>query len=76
MTCSGCARTLESSGKDQVLMGSETCFGLGFMLACDFSPFGGSGTFGHPGAGGSVGFADPRYRFEPAPATGETVDPS
>src|SRR3954447_9487675 len=52
------ARTVEADGSDKVLIG-ETVFGLGFMLASDFSPFGGPGTFGHPGAGGSVGFADP-----------------
>jgi CubicO group peptidase (beta-lactamase class C family) len=52
------ARTREADGTDQVLVG-ETIFGLGFMLASAFSPFGGAGTFGHPGAGGSVGFADP-----------------
>lgn len=52
------ARTQQTSGNDQVLIG-ETVFGLGFMLASAFSPFGGPGTFGHPGAGGSVGFADP-----------------
>jgi CubicO group peptidase (beta-lactamase class C family) len=37
----------------------ETAFGLGYMLSSMFSPFGGGGSFGHPGAGGSVGFADP-----------------
>jgi CubicO group peptidase (beta-lactamase class C family) len=29
------------------------------MTSSLFSPFGGAGSFGHPGAGGSVGFADP-----------------
>jgi CubicO group peptidase (beta-lactamase class C family) len=29
------------------------------MTSSPFSPFGGAGSFGHPGAGGSVGFADP-----------------
>jgi CubicO group peptidase (beta-lactamase class C family) len=29
------------------------------MLSSLFSPFGGRSSFGHPGAGGSVGFADP-----------------
>jgi CubicO group peptidase (beta-lactamase class C family) len=53
------ARTPHADGPDQVLMGSTTRFGRGFMLAGDFAPFGGSGTFGHPGAGGSVGFCDP-----------------
>jgi CubicO group peptidase (beta-lactamase class C family) len=52
------ARTPLTTGSDQVLMG-ETCFGLGFMVSSPFSAFGGPGTFGHPGAGGSLGFADP-----------------
>jgi CubicO group peptidase (beta-lactamase class C family) len=46
------------AGRDESL-GMETRFGLGFWLDRD----GGMGpnprTFGHPGAGGSVGFADP-----------------
>jgi CubicO group peptidase (beta-lactamase class C family) len=53
------ARTEEALGKDAVLLAAETHFGLGFMLACDFSPLGGGRSFGHPGVGGSVGFADP-----------------
>ncbi|HVM52838.1 MAG TPA: serine hydrolase domain-containing protein [Acidimicrobiales bacterium] len=44
---------------DSVLMQLPTRFGLGFMLSSPFSPFGGPQRFGHPGAGGSVGFADP-----------------
>jgi CubicO group peptidase (beta-lactamase class C family) len=31
------------------------------MLSSAFSPFGGPAGFGHPGAGGSVGFADPDH---------------
>ncbi len=52
------ARTRETEGNDQVLF-VETAFGLGYMVSSAFSPFGGVGSFGHPGAGGSVGFADP-----------------
>jgi CubicO group peptidase (beta-lactamase class C family) len=52
------ARTRLTHGPDQVLF-FNTRFGLGFMLSSAFSPFGGEGSFGHPGAGGSVGFADP-----------------
>ncbi|MHB1089782.1 MAG: serine hydrolase domain-containing protein [Ilumatobacteraceae bacterium] len=36
-----------------------TSFGMGFMTHNDFIPYSGPGTFGHPGAGGSVSFADP-----------------
>jgi CubicO group peptidase (beta-lactamase class C family) len=52
------ARTRQTKGNDQVLV-FETGFGLGFMTSSPFAPFGGPGSFGHPGAGGSVGFADP-----------------
>ena len=38
-------------------------FGLGFMLRQDFMPLGPNPrAFGHPGAGGSIGFADPDAR--------------
>jgi CubicO group peptidase (beta-lactamase class C family) len=37
----------------------ETRFGHGFMLHCDTSPLLAEGSFGHYGAGGSLGFADP-----------------
>jgi CubicO group peptidase (beta-lactamase class C family) len=51
----------QSSGPDQVLQ-ITTRFGLGFMLSqkereARFGP--NPRAFGHPGAGGSVGFADP-----------------
>ena len=36
-----------------------TRFGLGFMLPPVLSPSCPGGCFGHPGAGGSLGFADP-----------------
>ena len=39
----------------------ETTFGLGFMLSSPFAPYGGPKGFGHAGAGGSVGFADPEH---------------
>lgn len=53
------ARTERSYGDDAVL-GVTTRFGLGYMLSQPDDPFGpNAGSFGHPGAGGSVGFADP-----------------
>jgi len=36
-----------------------TTFGMGFMTHGPFSPYAGPGSFGHPGAGGSVAFAHP-----------------
>jgi CubicO group peptidase (beta-lactamase class C family) len=36
-----------------------TTFGMGFMVTGLFTPYAGPGCFGHPGAGGSVAFADP-----------------
>ena len=53
------ATEAQDTYSDAVLMGMGTRFGLGFMLSSDFAPFGGPKGFGHPGAGGSVGFADP-----------------
>jgi CubicO group peptidase (beta-lactamase class C family) len=52
------ARTAESDGPDQVLVVS-TRFGLGYMLHAPASPLLGPGSFGHPGRGGSLAFADP-----------------
>ncbi|MFK4224151.1 serine hydrolase domain-containing protein [Streptomyces sp. NPDC019890] len=52
------ARTEESAGADRVLV-VPTRFGLGFMLHGPASPLFGPGSFGHPGRGGSLGFADP-----------------
>ncbi len=53
------ARKEESLGKDSVL-GFPTRFGLGFMLRHQFLPLGPNpNSFGHPGAGGSIAFADP-----------------
>ncbi|MEW2553692.1 serine hydrolase domain-containing protein [Streptomyces zhihengii] len=52
------ARTEESAGPDRVLVVS-TRYGLGFMLHGPAAPLLGPGSFGHPGRGGSLGFADP-----------------
>ncbi|MDJ0460501.1 serine hydrolase domain-containing protein [Streptomyces sp. H27-C3] len=52
------ARTEESAGPDRVLV-VNTRFGLGFMLHGSGAPLLGPGSFGHPGRGGSLGFADP-----------------
>ncbi|MET8567777.1 serine hydrolase domain-containing protein [Streptomyces sp. NPDC004783] len=52
------ARSEESAGPDRVLV-VGTRFGLGYMLHGSASPFLSPGSFGHPGRGGSLGFADP-----------------
>jgi CubicO group peptidase (beta-lactamase class C family) len=44
---------------DEGLKG-EIQFSLGFMKTCRNWPFGHAGAFGSPGAGGSLGFADPQ----------------
>lgn len=58
-------RQEESAGADAVL-GIDTRFSCGFMLSqnrplASFGP--GRNSFGHPGAGGSLGFADPDRRI-------------
>ncbi len=40
-----------------------TAFGMGFMTHERFSPYAGPGSYGHPGAGGSVAFAQPSRRL-------------
>ncbi|MFJ5301172.1 serine hydrolase domain-containing protein [Streptomyces sp. NPDC088350] len=52
------ARTERSSGPDRVLV-VGTRFGLGYMLHGSASPLLSDGSFGHPGRGGALGFADP-----------------
>jgi CubicO group peptidase (beta-lactamase class C family) len=54
------ATTERSAGRDRVLV-VPTRFGLGFMLESSFSPLLGDASFGHPGAGGSLGFGDPEH---------------
>ncbi|MFB8755847.1 serine hydrolase domain-containing protein [Streptomyces nigra] len=56
------ARAEESSGPDRVLV-VNTRFGLGYMLHGTASPLLGPGSFGHPGRGGALGFADPETRI-------------
>ena len=67
------ASTEQASGMDMV-MAMPTRFGLGFVLnwpiSTDFSEYidlggslGNEGSFGHNGAGGSLGFADPVAGF-------------
>jgi CubicO group peptidase (beta-lactamase class C family) len=52
------ATETQCEGRDRILL-FPTRFGLGFMLNSGFSPLLGPRSFGHAGAGGSLGFADP-----------------
>ncbi|MFZ4238641.1 serine hydrolase domain-containing protein [Streptomyces murinus] len=52
------ARAEQSAGPDRVLV-VATRFGLGFMLHGSASPLLSPGSFGHPGRGGALAFADP-----------------
>jgi len=45
---------------DECMMGEGVQFSLGFMKHCPVWPFGNEGSLGAPGAGGSLGFADPK----------------
>lgn len=55
------ASTLQTDDQDRVI-GMPTRKGLGYFLGGPLSPMSERGTaFGHPGAGGSIGFADPEY---------------
>lgn len=59
------ARTPLTSGADQVFASVgfklEQKIGLGFWRSSPVTLFGGDGSFGHGGAGGSYGFADPEH---------------
>jgi CubicO group peptidase (beta-lactamase class C family) len=52
------ARAEQSAGPDRVLV-VNTRFGHGYMLHGTASPLLSAGSFGHPGRGGALGFADP-----------------
>jgi len=54
------ANTEQARGLDAVLTPLHSRFGLGFMLTQPMIPFGPNPrSFGHPGFGGSIAFADP-----------------
>lgn len=52
------ASTCVTDGPDKSLV-TETKFGMGFMLDDGVVPVAGPRSFGHAGAGGSLGYADP-----------------
>lgn len=51
--------TVTPDGEGDVCLIMGTTFGMGFMTHGAFTPYSGPGCYGHPGAGGSVAFADP-----------------
>ena len=51
--------TVTPNGEPDKCLIFPTTFGMGFMTSGPFSLYTGAGSFGHPGAGGSVAFADP-----------------
>ena len=54
------ARTqVTPQGENDLCLMMPTTFGLGFMVHGLFTPYAGPGSYGHPGAGGSVAFAQP-----------------
>jgi CubicO group peptidase (beta-lactamase class C family) len=70
------ASVVQTQGPDRVIF-FPSCFGLGFTLQPMLAPGAGQHAFGHPGAGGALGFADPeaeigfgyvttRMKFDPA----------
>jgi len=54
------ARTsVTPDGEPDACLMVPTTFGMGFMVHGAFTPYAGAGSYGHPGAGGSVAFAQP-----------------
>jgi len=48
---------------DECMRADGVYFSLGFMKHCPVWPFGFAGSFGAPGTGGSLGFADPKSQI-------------
>ena len=53
------AATQQTSGPNTVLLDMDLQFGLGFFVPSTMMDIGGPRSFGHAGAGGSLGWADP-----------------
>jgi CubicO group peptidase (beta-lactamase class C family) len=58
-TMSRATRAVTPPGEADLCLVVPTSFAMGFMTPTDFAPLLGPGSFGHPGAGGSVACADP-----------------
>jgi CubicO group peptidase (beta-lactamase class C family) len=52
-------RTVTPDGEADMCLMMPTTFGMGYMTYGSFTPYSGAGSYGHPGAGGSVAFAHP-----------------
>jgi CubicO group peptidase (beta-lactamase class C family) len=57
------ASTQRTSGPNTVLLDMDIQFGLGFFVRSSIMTIGGPASFGHAGAGGSLGWADPDAGF-------------
>ena len=55
--------TVEQAVGQDTMLPNKTRFGLGFWLCLDGNMGPNDSSFGHPGAGGSIGFADPESRI-------------
>ena len=55
--------TVEQAIGQDTMLPNKTRFGLGFWLCLDGNMGPNDSSFGHPGAGGSIGFADPEARI-------------
>ena len=55
--------TVEQAVGQDTMLPNKTRFGLGFWLCLDGNMGPNDTSFGHPGAGGSIGFADPVARI-------------
>ena len=53
------ATSVTPSGERDAILMFPTSFSMGFMTPCPAVAYDRPGSFGHPGAGGSVSFADP-----------------
>ncbi len=57
------AAAQQTSGPNRILLGLDLQFGLGFIIPSSLITLGQANSFGHFGAGGSVGWADPDAEF-------------
>jgi CubicO group peptidase (beta-lactamase class C family) len=55
--------TVTPEGEADACLIMPTTFGMGFMTHGMFTPYAGPGSYGHPGAGGSVAFAQPERQL-------------